>query len=442
MFKYAPPANIDDLAGRPSQTAFLDAWHAMINQDFTSEIDRLPPGNKLFFSESSAPATSAELPVTWNAFPLPIRRLHPNDTVARWDAADQLGARNRAPFGEPPALMPFRRQDEYCEWFAYRASPGGPITRIAFTAEAPEYWIELARHDFDRVVQLYQEHVSPDVKPDELKLQQDIMFGNDRLPRGSYNPYNKWNTEAGVMHLTHPANTLGAEINLAANATIPRHDVAGTRVTEVRRFACGSGFGDPNRSSDPSIGSGVNLTALPATPGSAPQSITLANPVALYIDRLASGVLTDDEDNPLPGWFTIVRGVAGRGLLAVLKPPAGAAFGLEKVRILGEKLTHGGQVAEHIQMVLYAKTANLGHPTPPLQPCIAHCCRADSAVPVERVNLDHIDAGNACRAPNSKDAFPELTEGAVGPSPALAAAGAGPEAPRSKLGLTRMAGGD
>lgn len=128
---------------------------------------------------------------------------------------------------------------------------------------------------------------------------------------------------------------VGAAINLAARATIPRRDVNGARVTDIRRFACGSNLGDPNRSSDPNIGFGVNLTAFPATAGSAVQPITLANPVGLYIDEVAN-VITDENDNPLPGWFTIVRGVTGRGLMAVLEPPQGATFGLEKVHILGD----------------------------------------------------------------------------------------------------------
>jgi hypothetical protein len=180
----------------------------------------------------------------------------------------------------------------------------------------------------------------------------------------------------------------------------------------------------------------VNLTAVPAAAGSAAQSITLANPVALYIDKLAANVITDENDNPLPGWFKIVRGVAGRGLMAALEPPAGASFGLEKVLVQGEKLTHGGQVAEQIQMILYAKTANLGHPVPPLQACVAHCCRPDSAVPVDKVNLGQVDPTEACSGANSKDPFPELTGPAAGPAIAAAAAGS----PRSKPGLTRRGG--
>ena len=439
MFKYDPPASVDDLAGRPTRSDFLDAWHQKINDDFTTEINNLPPGIKLFFSETSTPATSEAIPVTWNAFPLPVKREHPSDAeaTARWEAANLLGSKNSG-VGPTTVLTSFRPQDEYCEWHAYGAAPGGPITRIVFTAEAPEYWIELAKHDFERVVQLYQQHVSPLVQPDDLKLTQDIQFGPDTLKKGTYNPYNKWNTSDGVMHLTHPANTLGAEIDLAARATIPRRDVNGKRVTDVRRFACGSNFGDPNRSSDPNIGLSVNLTVLPAAAGSAAMSITLANPVGLYINNIKSGVITDEDDNPVSGWFTIVRGVPGRGLMAVLAPPAGAGFGLDKLHILGKSLTRGGQVAEQIQMVLYAKTANLGHPIPQLQACVNHCCRPDNSIPVDLVNLDPAGRGAKC-GNGSKDAFPELVGPVPAPSPAVTAAAAAVEG-GSPLRLTRRPG--
>ena len=49
-------------------------------------------------------------------------------------------------------------------------------------------------------------HIGPDVTRAQL------MHG------GAYNPRNMWNTARGAMHLTHPANSLGAEIKLAADA--------------------------------------------------------------------------------------------------------------------------------------------------------------------------------------------------------------------------------
>ena len=61
------------------------------------------------------------------------------------------------------------------------------------------------------------------------------------------------------MHLTQRANTLGAEINLAARATVLRRDHAGNRITDARRLISSSAFGSPDRSSDPNISQGVNL---------------------------------------------------------------------------------------------------------------------------------------------------------------------------------------
>ena len=40
--------------------------------------------------------------------------------------------------------------------------------------------------------------------------------------KGSYNPYNRWNTTDGIMHLTQPSNSLSAEILLGADATVLR----------------------------------------------------------------------------------------------------------------------------------------------------------------------------------------------------------------------------
>jgi hypothetical protein len=105
-------------------------------------------------------------------------------------------------------------------------------------------------------------------------------------------------------------------------------------------------------------------------------------------------------------------------------------LGLDQVQIVGDPLTHGGQVAEHIQMVLYAKTANLGHPTPPLERCVRHCCRPDTPAPVDRVNLDHPQVGSSCGGTNPKDPFPELVDAGLA---GVVAGGAAPRRRASRL---------
>jgi len=419
MTRYSPPADIDDLAARPTREAFLNDWHDFIEGEFRANIEGLkdpsdgngvlfdtPIPEPLFFTEVDDPATSADAAIPWNAFPLRIRRNFPNDPKRAWKDADVLGATDRfSPNGAPPVSRQFRRQDEYCEWHAYHDA-AGRIERIVFTSDGPEYWIKLAAHDLDFVVDAYQRHVSPKVKKQDLVLTEDLAFGRQRLPAGSYNPFNRWNTVDGVMHLTHPANTLGAEINLAAQATILRVSTSGQRVTQVRSFACCSNFGDPNRSSDPNIGSMANLTAVPVG-AHKPMSVTLANPVALYMARLAAGVLTDEDGNALDSWFTFVRGTTNHGLMAVLQPPPGSPIGLDKVQVGGIPLERGGQVAEHIEMVLYAKTADLGKPMPPLAPAVGCCCVPTSTPPaaVERLNFEHISKPNTCAKQKMKEAF-------------------------------------
>ena len=152
-----------------------------------------------------------------------------------------------------------RQQDEYCEWHVDRNSTGG-IARITFTSEGPEYFERIAAVDLTLVGDLYREHVNPAVQDAELVWPEDVR--NDRgdivFARGSYNKWNVWNTRKGAMHLTHQANTLGAEINLAADATVQFPVPQSPANTLPFRLICCARFGGVNRSSDPLIGAGVN----------------------------------------------------------------------------------------------------------------------------------------------------------------------------------------
>ena len=67
-------------------------------------------------------------------------------------------------------------QDEYCEWSVTRDPESDKITRVTFTSEGPEYWQFLAAVSPARVVELYRQHVSPDV-------QQADLFRNGRYVR-------------------------------------------------------------------------------------------------------------------------------------------------------------------------------------------------------------------------------------------------------------------
>jgi hypothetical protein len=414
-FTYTPPGNLDDLAGRASREQFLVNWDQYILKAFRDNIGDLGD-DPLFFTEADTPATTPAVRIPWNAFPLSLTR-KVGAGVAAWKAADILqSTTGYTPPGAPKVTTQYRPQDEYCEWFAYITPGTTKISRIVFTAEGPEYWIKLAEADLDQVVALYQAYVDPQVKQSDLLLTADLQYDRDTvLAAGTYNPFNIWNTKKGVMHLTHPANTLGAEINLAAVASQTVKDNTGARVTDVRRLVCCAGYGDANRSSDPLIGWNVNTTCVPIAAGGAVLDATLADPVALYMDGLQPGFLTGPSGESLDGWFQFRRGAPGKGLLAVLEAPAGAGFGLDQVLVKGVPLTRGGQIAEIINMVLYAKAKPHTGNAPSLVGCTSHCCMPAGTAPakIPSTNLNQPrDRNTGLAAPcrnGDVNAYPEIT---------------------------------
>jgi hypothetical protein len=220
---------------------------------------------------------------------------------------------------------------------------------------------------------LYSTFAGRNVIWSELSWSTDVWVPDDKgvaqrlYQAGDYNPYNDVNILECAAHLTHPANTLGAEIDLAAKATVQRLDKKQMLVKERRRLACCSNFGDCNRNSDPTIGLGVNQVATGGT------SVTLADPVGLYMLSFDDSQIADQKGSALPGWWQLTRGIIGYGLRAEFKPPEGAKESLADVRV-GDNapLTSGGQLAELVTMVIYAKAAPLGVKDPPAQPCSCH----------------------------------------------------------------------
>lgn len=391
MFRYSPPGSMDDLAGRPSRTGFLLGWHEFIEKAFRSNIAGLGD-SPLFFSEVDMVAQSEPVPIGWNGFPLSLSRAAGTNKRKAWATADVLQSTQRyTPEKSPDVTTKFRPQDEYCEWHAYK-------DRIVFTAEGPEYWIHLAQHDIDAVVGFYQKYVDGSVQKKDLLLTTDLQYDDLLLKAGDYNPFNQWNTAKGAIHLTHPANTLGAEINLAAVASVPRRNADGQRVTDVRPLICCAGYGDANRSSDPTIGWGVNTTCLGVAPGSVAQAATLADPVGLYMRGLQQNSLTGPNDEPLDHWFNFVRGSAGHGLMAIVAPPAGSPFGLDQIKVKGIKLEFGGQIAECIDMVLYAKVSPAPGAAAGMVACTGHCCMPSGTKPahIKDINLGQPRDGAPC----------------------------------------------
>jgi hypothetical protein len=288
----------------------------------------------------------------------------------------------------------YRPQDEYCEWRVTR-DPDGGIRRVTFTAEPPEYWQALHGDtlldlngeaayrmpgDPGLLLDLYREYVSPHVKYEDLICAVDLVdYSVPSNPfvvykKGSYNPYNRWNTTDGIMHLTQPSNSLSAEILLGADATVLRGSGRDGRiVSDPDALICCAHYGGPNRCSDPTIGASVNeLAALGC-------AVTLRNPVGLYMNDLNMTGWAGPKGEPVdPAWFRIERGRPGLIERAVFEVPERAGFRVSDVTIGGVPISVGGQLSEHITVKLVGLAATPGKFSNKPAGCIGKCC-ADAA---------------------------------------------------------------
>ncbi|WP_079422994.1 hypothetical protein [Streptomyces katrae] len=346
---YGPPGSLDDL----DETG-LKAWNIFISEnvdrsiqgpDPTQVLNDSPRSQFYNLTKTDTAADVQEAIVTWTAFPRLIK-VHSLSDTQRWKRAD--ASRDV--------------QDEYCEWSVTR-NAAGKITKVMFTCEGPEYWQLLAQSAPAKVLELYQTHISPNVKHGDL-------FGST----GTYNARNQWNdsTAHGAMHLIQRNNTLGAEIELAAAATIVRvingHELA----AEQELIQC-SQYGEPERNSDPHIGGAVNAIARQKA------DISLANPVGLYFDNLATdGWATPDGSDPKSYWIR-QRGDESHPVRFVYEVPQDKGFTVGDITINGRPIQYGAQIADFITIKLTAVACRFGQST--TQPKTA--CAQLAPAPVE-----------------------------------------------------------
>jgi hypothetical protein len=398
---YRPPADIDDYSRRPALAETLrDNWDTFIG-DTIRGAER-----GLFYDAANDPVPNVvpvRQPIPWNGFPRSLWQwfnadADPAGRAAALAAVEVRREIFRVPLANGATLPIFeRQQDEYCEWHVDR-NAGGGITRIAFTSEGPEYFQEMAAVDLTLVGDLYREHVNPAVRDEELVWPVDVRNQNGQIvfPKGSYNRWNEWNTRKGIMHLTHRANTLGAEINLAADSTVQFPVPPAPAATLPFRLICCAQFGGVNRSSDPLIGAGVNGLAQSGL------SITLDNPVGLYIQSVGIGGLRAPNGAPLgDGALRIVRASPDRSLIlrAEVAPPAGATFTLDQCTFEGEPLTGGGQIARRITMVLFGLAKTIPGRTARQDQCTTKCCRKPNTAGF----LKLVDNATTCAALTAAD---------------------------------------
>ena len=251
-------------------------------------------------------------------------------------------------------------QDEYCEWSVER-DENDKISRITFTCEGPEYWSFLANTSPQLALSLYREFVSPEVQ------KEDLFFLN-----GRYNPRNKWNatTINGAMHLIQQNNTLSAEIELAAGASVVR-SINGKLLTgEEELIRCGQ-YGGVERHSDPHIGAVVNSVTRQKA------DVTLANPVGLYFADLdTAGWETPDRADPKEFW-NYVRGTKEKPVRAVFEVPKELGYLVGDIKIQGKPIEFAAQITDFINMKLSGVGTRFGKST--VQPMTG--CRAPKPTP-------------------------------------------------------------
>jgi hypothetical protein len=420
---FLPPGDIDDFTDRLRRK-----WHETMNATFEAAITAIEVGNadipppgvgkgrSQFYNPSRVhDKDEISLPIVWSGFPRALTTLYDEETaldladhLVRWGDYDPLKSSDELSPNEGlltnlhGSRLPYyyRPQDEYLEWHVQRDQTTGQIDRIAFTSEARDYWEFLAQYDLPKVLQLYRRFINPAVQAAELLFPEDVRTQDGQFKAGAYNPWNIWNTQYGAMHLTHRANTLGAEVVLAAAGTALRHGFGTQYLSESARLICCSNYGGANRSSDPQIGSNVNkITQLGG-------KVSLEIPVGLYIDSYDEHCVTDETGLPIAGCWKIERGQKGapgyrpsRILRLVFEIPQSARRRPFNVFVDGRPLTRGGQLAKHIHMKLIATTFGRGRANDPL-PCISHAWRL-------KTNRDYLYSSLRSPGTSFERAFPD-----------------------------------
>ncbi|MFP5265172.1 MAG: phospholipase D-like domain-containing protein [Blastocatellia bacterium] len=360
MNRFDPPGFLDDLtdAQKDQWSQFVSDWIDAACQGNPGSNDG--PRAQFFNALTDPPADDKQVAIiAWNAFPRQVKSTSLNDKQ-RWRRADT--DRNL--------------QDEYCEWSVTRDPATRKITRVTFTCEGPEYWQVLAALNPDKVLELYREFISPTIKREDL------------FPNGQYDQFNRFNnsTTGGAMHLIQPANTLRAEIELGAAATI-RRIRNGTELTGAQELILCSRYGAPGRNSDPFIGEQVNVLARQKA------NITINNPVGLYLHEFnLVGWTTPDGANPREFW-KVVRGRDGHFVRAVFEVPPGRGYVVGDIKSAGKNIEFGAQIADFITIKLEGLATRFGQSTAaPFQGCFgaAQPPSAVAAAPAAVIGLPQL----------------------------------------------------
>ena len=321
LANFDPPANSTDFDAIPNQRR---AWSDTLSFWFTREtkgVDQsVGAGHSQVYNPHTTDTTSpsSTKTISWIGFPQLITNRHPGNHQAALQEAETLSN---------DADGPFRRQDEDREWFVIRDT-AGKIDRVDFSCEGPEFWFAwptATRTAFPpaSAANAQATRTAARARPQLVSRRPDGQSVHERhLKSPQQVEHDGWRRPPHA-----PANTLEAEINIVAQATILRAR-QGQALTDQDAFIRCAGYGSPGRATIRDRG---NVNAL-ARQGA---SITLTNPVGLYIDSLnTTGWVTPDGTSASTFW-TIVRGAPGSGLRGVLQVPSLKGYTVSDIKIGG-----------------------------------------------------------------------------------------------------------
>lgn len=348
----------------------VDHWDAQVT-DVTAR--RKPPPHLTEADRTNA--TELRVP-DWPAVPVRARAC-----LGR-ARADRL-CDGRAPSGETGRTL---FQEEYAEWRVL-CDEDGP-TRFELTTELGDYWVLLARHRPERLVELVAGFAGvPSLEPAEV-------FGNpDSLSADSPEDFraeafsrrflgrsltdDEWqeppgplnNGERAITCLSRGDNSLAALINLVVKSTVPLW--IRDREDSELRFPSGSeaipelaaGAAQDCRASDPVVAERIVRVTTEGRP------IRFDDPIGVYIAAVQSEELLDPDGQPIPEeWVKRTRqgppladGLARHQRLT-LEIPRDAGFKLSDVvsQRTGEKIQWGAQLAELVELAVYVRVGDAG----------------------------------------------------------------------------------
>jgi hypothetical protein len=304
--RFDTPASLRDM---PAGSVFYDNWHSFLAGNLTTTAGTGTATSEFYDASEVDVDVLAERSLVWMAFPRQVLVAHRDDRRAAFLEADSdVAARDP--------------QNEYCEWHVTR-NAAGKITRVIFVTESPEYWEHLWAVDRAAVVALYRALVDPAV------TEADLRVGG---PGSAYNKLNSFNTTGGIVHLIQNINTLTAALGLAQSSI---HTGAARDNYETVPPGL-------HTSVDPRVKFDIGALARTGL------SITLRDPIALYITGYDDTGWTKPDGSPVGDYWRIVRGSPGRILRLEYRVPPGDGFVVGDIRIGGRPIEWGGQMAEHV----------------------------------------------------------------------------------------------